>query len=105
MAVSLGKQLDGQEAAGVPLISRLVGIAVERQALDSLDSGAAFGSEPVQTQLDQLAQRRAAFKNLVNQAQPFYDQMSPRDWVNYDRRTLALGEENTLRWLVGKYTQ
>jgi hypothetical protein len=105
MTVGLGKQLDGPQAAGVPLISRLVGLAVERMALSSLDPAGAFGPETVQEQLDQLVQRKTAIKGLVTQSAPFQEQMTPQDWINYNNRTLAFGEENAIQWLLNKYAQ
>jgi len=105
MALDLGTQLDGAETPGQPLISRLVGIAVEKMALNSLDPAGAFGSQTVQDQIDQLTQRRAAIKDLVQQSEPFQQQMTPQDWVNYLNRRVAFGEENAMHWLINRYGQ
>ncbi len=105
MAVGLGEQLDASTGTSVPLITRLVGIAVERMALDSMDPSSGYGDGTVQEQLDQLAQRRSSIKDLVAQTVPFQEQMTPEDWLNYTERTLNFGEENAIGWLLNKYGQ
>jgi hypothetical protein len=105
MAVGLGQELDGTPGTCVPLITRLVGIAVERMALDSLDPSSGYGDGTVQEQLDQLAQRRNSIKEMVAQSVPFQEQMTSEDWLNYNERTLKFGEENAIGWLLNKYGQ
>jgi hypothetical protein len=105
IALGLGQQLDASSGICVPLVTRLVGIAVERMALDSMDPTSGYGDGTVQQQLDQLAQRRNSIKDLVKQSAPFQEQMTPQDWLNYNERTLSFGEENAIRWLLNKYGQ
>jgi hypothetical protein len=105
IAIGLGQQLDGSPGTCVPLVTRLVGIAVERLALDSMDPSSAYGSGTVQERLEQLARRKNAIYDLVKQSVPYQRQMTAEDWLNYNQRTLIFGEENALGWLVNKYGQ
>jgi hypothetical protein len=102
-AIVLGGQLDASPATSVPLITRLVGIAVERIALNAMDPASGYGDGTVQQQLDRLTQRRNSIQDLVKQTAPFQQQMTAEDWLNYNQRTLSFGEENAIGWLLNKY--
>ena len=103
MAINLGGQLDGSPGTSVPLITRLVGMAVEQIAFNSMDPSSGYGDGAVQQQLDQLAQRRAAITDLVKQSTPLQAQMTAEDWLSFNQRKLSLGEENAMAWLISKY--
>lgn len=103
MAIGLGHQMDGAPGAFVPLVTQLVGMAIERMALASMDPSSAYGDGTVQQQMDQLAQRRSSIKELVKQSTPFHEQMTADDWLNYNERTRSFGEENAMGWLLNKY--
>ncbi len=103
MTIALGQQLDDPSGTWVPLLHRLVGIAVERTAFEVMDPSSSFGDGSVQAQLDQLAQRRTSIKDFVQQSVPFQRQMTPDDWLTYNQRTLRFGEENAIGWLLTKY--
>lgn len=103
IALGLGKQLDASVGTSVPLVTRLVGIAIERMALDSMSPSAGYGDGT--QQLDQLVQRRNSIQDLVKQAAPFQQQMTSADWLNYNERTVSFGEENAIGWLFNKYGQ
>ncbi len=105
MAIGLGQQMDGASGICVPLVTRMVGIAVERLALASMDPSSAYGDTTVQEQLDELAQRRSNIRDLVRQSAPFQKQMTAEDWLTYNQRTLSFGEENAITWLLSKYGQ
>jgi hypothetical protein len=105
MGMDLGKQLDSPPGNSTTLIAELVGIAIERLTLSSMDPASAYGDGTVQQQLDQLAQRRTSIKDLVTQSNPFRDQMSPEEWLSYNERTRSFGEENAIKWLLNKYGQ
>ena len=105
MAMNFGKKLDAPSGNSVPLITQLVGIAVQRIALGAMDPSSAYGDGTVQQQLDQLAQRRSSIQELVKQSNPFREQMTAEDWLNYNQRTRSFGEENAIGWLVNKYGQ
>ena len=104
IAVNLGRRYsDG--SGGEVLIAQLLGIAVERTALGAMDPNGAFGANglTVQNRIDQLAQQRAAIRELGQQADPLWQSMSEQDWISYHNRSAAFGEEAAMRWLVGKY--
>ena len=103
MAIGLGQQLDAPSGTGMPLVTRLVGIAIERMALGSMDSASAYGDGTVQQQLDQLVQRRNSIQGMVKQSTLFREQMTADDWLNYNERTRSFGEENALAWMLNKY--
>ena len=105
IAIGLGQQMDASTGTCVPLVTRLVGIAVQRMALGAMDPSTGYGDGTVQQQLDQLVQRRTSIHDLVQQVNPLMQQMTAEDWQNYNQRTLVFGEENAMGWLVNKYGQ
>jgi len=104
--VNLGRRYSGG-SPGETLIAQLVGIGVERAALGAMDPNSAYGvnGQTVQNRLDQLAQQRAAVRELGQQADPLWQSMTDQDWISYHNRSAAFGEEAAMRWLVGKYGQ
>jgi hypothetical protein len=105
MAVNLGQRLDG--SAGEYLISQLVGMAVERIALSAMDPNSPYGSygQTVQDRLNQIAQQKAALRELGRQADPLMQTMSDQDWTIYRDRQMLFGEEAALQWVVSKHGQ
>jgi len=105
MGLNLGQQMDA--TPNDPWINQLVGIAIQRIALGAMDPNSPYGStgQTVKDRLDQLVQQRTAMQDLVKQAAPFQQIMSPQDWITYNDRTRAFGEENALRWLIEKFGQ
>ncbi len=103
MTIGLGQEMDASSGGCVPLVTRLVGIAIQRMALDAMDPASGYGDATVQTQMDQLAGRRASIKFQVQQFTPFQQQMTSGDWLTYNQRTLQFGEENAIGWLLNKY--
>jgi hypothetical protein len=101
-AMKLGKQLDAPAGTSVPLITQLVGIAVQKIVFASMDPSSPYGDGTVQQQLDQLAQRRSSIQDMVKQSDPFRDQMTPEDWLSYNERTRSFGEESAITWLLNK---
>ena len=53
-------------------------------------------------QIDELTQRRAAIRQLNQQADPLWQNLNEQDWMSYQSRTLAFGEQAALQWLVSK---
>ena len=105
MAIGLGQRFSSGSPDQI-LISQMVGIAVERRALEALDPNAAFGEgQTVQDRLNQLGQHRTAIRELSQQAAPLYPSLSEQDWITYQSRSMAFGEEAALRWLISKYGQ
>ena len=89
------------------MISQLVGIAIEANALSAMDRNSPYGNagQTVQDQLNQLAQQRAALKELAQQFEPLQERISDQDWISYTDRRMIFGEEAAMRWVVGKYGQ
>jgi RNA polymerase sigma factor (sigma-70 family) len=106
MAVNLGRRYSGG-SAGESLISQLVGINVERRALEAMDSASPSGAtnQTVQERIDQLLQQRTAIRDLNQQAEPLWQTMSDEDWAGYLGRAQVLGEQRALTWLVSEYGQ
>jgi hypothetical protein len=63
------------------------------------------GGQTVQNRIDQLVQARAGIQAFNQQASPIWDSMSEQDWMSYQNRSAAFGEESALVWLVGKLGQ
>jgi len=106
MAANLGRRY-GEASPGETLIAQLVGINVERTALNGMDPNSPYDTngQTVQNRLDQLAQQKAAFKALSLLAEPLWETMSEQDWISYHSRSTIFGEEPAMRWLVGKHGQ
>ena len=106
MAVNLGRRF-GEDSAGESLISQLMGINVERTALQAMDPSSPLGDnrQTVQDRITQLVQQRAAIKALNQQAEPLWANLSDQDWATYIDRSQVFGEHRALNWLVNKYGQ
>ena len=106
MALQLGGRFDGTSGTtGLPLVTQLVGIAIQQKALSAMDPESPFGDGTVQQRIDQLAQFRQQVSDLVKQTEPLRPQMTPQDWINYNSRTRMFGEANAIQWLITKYGQ
>ena len=103
MTAALGQSYGAGDCA----ISHLVGIAIERNALGSLDPGSPYGGsgQTVQDRLNQLVQQRAAIQSLFSQGEPLLGSMSDQDWVSYVDRDKSYGEEAAMQWAVAKFGQ
>ncbi|HVY70075.1 MAG TPA: hypothetical protein VHH73_09105, partial [Verrucomicrobiae bacterium] len=104
MVASMGQRYS-LPSPGEPEISQLVGMVVERKALEQMDPNAAFGNDgqTVQQRLDQLNQQEKAVRELGKQAEQFFPIMSETDMGIYKDRWMSQGEEAAMRWVVGKY--
>jgi hypothetical protein len=104
IAIGLGQRY-GEGVPGEPLISQLVGIAIERTALGKMEPGSVYDStgQTVQERLHQLNEQRAAARTLATQAEPLWPQLTESDWVSYRSRSMLFGEMAAMRWVVGKY--
>src|ERR1041385_5238898 len=103
MATSLGQRLD--DAGSLTIIQSLVGIAVQRMVLNSMEPGSPYGDagQTVQSQIDSLARRREAIKTLAQQSGKVLPAMSEQDLVSYFDRMKTFGEEAAIRWAASKY--
>ena len=103
MAVGLGQSYGPGDCA----ISHLVGLAIERNALNAMDPGSPCGGngQTVQDQLNQIALQKAAITSLFNQGTPLLEAMSDLDWISYIDRDKSCGEEAAMQWAVSKFGQ
>jgi hypothetical protein len=106
MAANLGQRY-GNTIAGETEVSRLVGMFVERSALNAMDPTSPYGSDgqTVQDRMNQLSQQRDVLNQLNQQAGPLLPTMSDQGWISYKERWKLFGEEAALRWVVSTYGQ
>ena len=107
MAAALGQRFATPGPAEPEEISQLVGLAVERIALGAMDPNAAYGDngQTAQDQLNEVIQARESLRDLNQQAVPLLETLSNQDYVTYQDRLLAFGEEAAMRWVIGKFGQ
>ena len=105
MAVSLGQRFNG--SPGEPLISRLVGLAIERNAFAAMDPTSPFGSsgQTAQDRVNELARQSATLKDLAQRFESVGERMSDSDWIHYIDRWRSFGELAATQWALGKYAQ
>src|SRR5437867_7867779 len=105
IAANLGQRYSN--TPGETEISLLVGMAVERIALNAMDPNSLYGSDgqTVQDGLNQLVQKKAELKELNAQLEPLLPNLSDQDWISYKDRWRVFGEESAIRWVVNKYGQ
>lgn len=106
MAIDLGARYNNT-SPGQPVISQLVGQAVEILALKTMDPNAAYGSsgQTVQDQLNQLLQQKEQLQQRASQIEALEPAISDQDWVTYRDRWLMFGEQNAWNWITSKYGQ
>ena len=106
MVANLGQRY-GDTVVGETEISRLVGIAVERNALKAMDPNSPYGEsgQTVKDRLDYLAQQSAQLKSIAQQTEALQPMMSDQDWISYKDRWRVFGEEAAGKWLINKYGQ
>ena len=106
MALNLGRHLD-DPAAAQTLRWQLIGIRIERAALDAMDPASPIfdTGQLAQDRLDQLASQKDAIQQLTKQADPIWKSLSDADWTGYHTQMAASGEEAAVRWLVNNYPQ
>jgi len=106
MADKLGQQY-ATPSAGEPTVSQLVGIAIEKIALSSMDPNAPYGDsgQTVQDRLNQLIQQRTNVQQTSQQVGDLLPSLTDQDWIIYKNRWLMFGEANAQQWVIGKYGQ
>ena len=102
--LQLGQQLSATDAQ--PLITTLVGMAVEKIALSSMDPNAPYGNtgQTVQDQINQLTQQRQYIRDITAQFETVQPTMSDQDILSFYERRQAFGEPNAMQWAVSKYS-
>jgi len=106
MVANLGQRY-GNSVVGETEVSRLVGLAVERNALNAMDPGSPYGEggQAVKDRLDYLARQSAEIKRLAQQTEALLPMMTDQDWISYKDRWRVFGEEAAAKWLISKYGQ
>ena len=106
MAANLGQRY-GNTVVGETQVSRLVGLAVERNALNAMDPNSPYGEggQTVKDRLGYLAQQSAQLKNISQQVEALLPMMSDQDWISYKDRWRVFGEEAAAKWLISKHGQ
>ena len=106
MAANLGQRY-GNTVVGETEISRLVGMAVERNALNAMDPNSPYdgGGQTVKDRLDYLAQQSGQLRKTAQQMEALQPMISDQDWISYKDRWRVFGEEAAAKWLINKYGQ
>ena len=101
--LQLGERL--AELPNDPLITQLVGVAIQRNALSALDPNSLCGTtgQTVADRLEQLKQQRELARNLNRQMEPLLPLLSPQDLITWADRRRAYGELNAMQWMINKY--
>ena len=105
MGMNLGRRLE--QSPQTTLIQELVGIAIERLALNAMKPDAPYGDtgRTVQNQLDVLTARRKSYKELTSKSEPILMSMSDQDLAHYFDRVKLYGDAAALRWVINKGPQ
>jgi len=103
LGVALGRQV-GEPAPGSTMIGELVGLAIERQTLESLAPTSPYddSGRSVRDRLGELAQERAARQALLRQSEDRLRNLSGPDLASYYDRLRTAGESEALRWVVSQ---
>ena len=106
MAINLGGRYS-TPSPGEPMISELVGLALQTYAFKAMDPNAQYGNtgQTVQDQINQLRQQREQLTQQANQVEALLPQVSEQNWIIYRDRWLTLGEQNAVEWLINRYGQ
>lgn len=107
MALNLAQRLDPGGPGGEFTINNLVGIAVERIALNTMDPAAPFGDagQTVQDQINALVQQRADIKTVNEQVDAVLPTFSDQDLASYYERIKLFGVQAAQQWVVAKSGQ
>ena len=106
MAMDLGQHYVSA-SPGDAMISQLVGLVVQRNALRAMNPNGPYGDtgQTVRDQLNQVEQQRTALKELAQRAGDLLETMPDQEWVNYFDRWIIFGDSAAAQWLVNKYGQ
>ena len=103
LALNLGQRVhdSGQDT----FIQPLVGISIQRTALNAMDPKAAYGddNQTVQSRIDALQQQRNYFKSLAQQKNAFEPRMTDQDVMNFYDRQWRFGVIPAYEWAISKY--
>ncbi len=99
MEITLGQHIQNQ--VNPALLNALVGQAIERRTLESLDPTTPIGTnnETVQSRLDELASKGQEINGLLNSLQAYpIESMTPEELNQYTQRVQQEGEIGALKW-------
>jgi len=102
MGVALGRRI-GEASEPSTVIQNLVGIAIERKILDTMDPASPYEGtgRTVKDRLDELTRQRQSIKELAaNDAQSVLQTLSEQDQFAYYERVKASGELAAWRWVA-----
>ncbi len=115
IGVTLGRQV-GEPSGQNYLIGDLVGLAIERQILERMDSASPYDNagQTVKDRLDELARRRETYKQFQgpmdssgrwSSATDVMESLSERDRISFFDRIKVIGELEALRWARNRLSQ
>ena len=102
MALNLAHRQD--QTPQTTLIQELVGMAIERIAFNGMNPSAPYGQsgQTVQDQLDALAARRKAIRELTDQTGAILKTFSDEELTHYFDRERIYGEVAALHWVANQ---
>jgi DNA-binding ferritin-like protein len=105
MGLDLGHRLD--TSPQTTLIQELVGIAIERMALNAMNPNASYDgtSQTVNDRLDALIARRKTYQQLTQQSTRTLENMSDEDVAHYFDRVRLYGDVAAMRWVMNQSPQ
>jgi hypothetical protein len=107
MSLGLGERVD--DPGSMTLIQTLVGIAIERKALDAMVAAATdpSSSAAIQDQINALQQKRDAIKTLASgQQMETWIQTAPsQELSSYFDRMRFFGEQSAMQWWANRNRQ
>lgn len=103
LALSLGLRME-EPSAGVSMLNNLVGIAIQREILGSLDPASPYGNtgHTVSEELAALTQRKADLRELNIQVDAILPTLSETDAIHYFDREKSFGSIEAMKWLVNR---
>jgi tetratricopeptide (TPR) repeat protein len=102
IALKLGEQLQ-QHDAFHPLINELVGLAIERRVLETMNPTDPYGGQTVQSRLNEMVDYRKQINSLVQTSSPLIEALPGPEAAVYFDRLKAFGELPAMNWLINKY--
>lgn len=102
MGADLGHRLDA--SAQTTLIQELVGMAIERMALNAMNPNDPYGStgQTVNDRLDALVARRSSYQELTRGSSRILESMSDEDIAHYFDRVRLYGDVAAMRWVMNQ---
>jgi hypothetical protein len=100
LGLGLGHRLD--QSQPVPLLNPLVGVAIERLMLDTMNPEVVYAEsgQTVQGRVDELKAGRKEIRGLVESAESSLRTMSDADLAHFFDRVKLYGEIAAMRWVV-----